>query len=190
MNFDTPFGLPNNADLEDLQANFVKNSQKVEEKAKTLELTEELKQVRSRNQERLHELKERLPEQAQNGIDTAIENSQKSQERNALAIFEGDSFHVKVKTDLTTAILDSNNEEVEIDMYQHYYFVIKDGQPVQTSIDEADYNLTIEDAEEFTRLMNAYKSGEEVSLDEITDIVDIPLKLKAKALSSGLRGLN
>lgn len=184
--------------IEDLQENFAKNLQKSEEKTKSKDFTDKIEQVRARNQEVLTELKDKLPEEAQKGIENAIAKSQgahiyseeeKVQNRIAnqdmmmekfLEEFNGKSFEVQIGDLEKTEKLD------------HYYYMIENKTYKESSeiIENPDYVIKIKDEQKAIDLYRKYAKGEVITYNEVTDVFDVPLRLQGKLVSIvGIGGL-
>lgn len=184
--------------IEDLQENFAKNLQKSEEKTKSGDFTEKIEQVRARNQEVLNELKDKLPEEAQKGIENAIANSQKAKSyteeekvqnriqnqdmmmEQFFEEFNGKSFEVQI------------GDLEETGKVDHYYYIIENNTYKESDkiIENPDYVIKIKDEQKAIDLYNRYEKGEEITYSEVTNVFDVPLRLQGKLVSIvGIGGL-
>jgi hypothetical protein len=191
--------LKDSEKIESLQENFDNNLLKASDNTVSLDGSELIQKTKEFHIAKLNELKDRLPESAQEGIDIAINNANKFEERvkNRLSQvdniknqelikerleqeFEGNTFHMKVNTgDLVEQPYDLE----DIEMYSHSYYIFQDGELVEIETTDADYTITINDQDQALELSNKYNNGEELTYDEITDVIDIPFSLKSKLMA-------
>jgi len=170
--------VENTDSIEQLQENLVLNLEKAQKNSVTnIEL--EIEQLQQRNQQVLNEIKNKLPLESQQGIDNAIQNSYinrntiqnqlREQQNIFLKEFENETFEIRLNNSVSK------------------YYKLENGKIIEfQNIEKPSYTIKISSQEDVQNLINKYNSGENIEYIELTEIIEIPLSLKTRALKGGI----
>lgn len=194
-------------EIEDLQDNFNKNLEK-SMKTSSSEIAKQIENTISKNEEVLNELKDKLPEEAQKGIDNAIKNSVKlnkpytEEEKKNFIIqnqnmmmekfleeFEGKTFEIIFNAS-NYVVGDSTDWDFGSAKGYKYYKIENKKIKSISSIENPDYTIKINDEQKALDLYNRYEKGDVITYDEVKDVFDVPLRLQGRLVSIvGIGGL-
>lgn len=183
--------------IEDLQENFNKNlenaqqrREKIADKENAILIKDEnIEKLRARNQEILTELKGKLPEEAQKGIENAIANSQNAKSYTAKEKQQHRIANQDMMMNKFLKEFEGKTFKIEYDGGMKFYRV-ESGEIKEGMGDSVDYTIKINDEDKAKKLYSKYEKGDVITYDEVTEVFDVPLRLQGRLVSIvGIGGL-
>lgn len=185
-----------------IEKNFKKNIEKAKSFARSEDESKTVEEISSKHEQVLNEVLAKVPESAKKGIENAIKQSEaeieekmnsKGKSSLEIELFDDEKklvYEIPEKYEKYSTEFEDNIFRIEInrgvdDISFDYvdYYVIEDDKiyKFDKDLESFDYKIKI-DGDKLDNLQEKYESGENITFDEISDIADIPLSLKAKGI--------